>query len=244
MSGDGRTHQTVPRDPMQATQARAVKSLSSVPEQVFHSNVAWLNMSMAGVSHEFFEGLAEVDRVQTEKLASNELLDVASQFVTRPHAEDELKEVLKDAAKAALALRTGRQPDPDWTVKVPQAFFPNESVTVAATEAATGCKMQASAETRRAIDADLDVHRKLACPARAACVPLRDSQEKQMDTLREHFSLRAAGHAGTANSSDVLKILSFCDQCARDADSMTAQIFLLPAANLGNRVVLLRPARP
>ena len=237
VSGDGRTRQTVPRNPMQATQARAVKSLSSVPEHVFHNNVAWLNMSMAGVSHEFFEGLAEVDRAQTEKLASSELLNIASQFVTRPYTEDELKEVLRDAAKAALTLRTGRQPDPDRMVKIPQAFFPNESVTVAATEAATGCKLQASAETRKAIDADLDVHRKLACPARAAYVLLRDSQEKQMDALREHFSLCAAGHAGTISSADALVILDFCDQCSRDADSMMAQIFLLPAANLSNRIM-------
>ena len=113
MSGDGRTVQSVARNPMQATQARTAKALSSVPEHVFHGSIAWLNMSMSGVSHEFFAGLAEADRARSEKLANSEILDIASQFVTRPYTEEELKEVLKDAARKAWELRTGRKPDPD-----------------------------------------------------------------------------------------------------------------------------------
>ena len=240
MSGDGRTHQSVARNPMQATQERSVKPLTSVPEHRFHDGIAWLNMSMAGVSHEFFEGLAEADRSSSEQLALSEILDIASQCVTRPFTEDELKAILKEAARAALVLRTGRQPDPDRIVKVPQTYFPNESVAIAPTEAATGAKFQASTETRKMIDADLDTHRKLACPARAAYVLLRDSQEKQMDLLRAHFALLEGGHAGTMDNADVLQIINFCSQCARDADSMMIQIFLLPAANLSQRI--MKPA--
>jgi len=237
MSGDGRTVQSVARNPMQATQARTAKALSSVPEHVFHDSIAWLNMSMSGVSHEFFAGLAEADRAQSEKLAASEILDIASQFVTRPCAEEELKEILKDAARKAWELRTGRKLEPDRMVKIPQPCFPNESVAIAPTEAAAGLKWQASAETRKVVDADLDTHRRLACPARTAHVLLRDAQEKQMDLLREHFALLAGGHAGSLNSGSVVQILNFCDQCARDADSMMAQTFLLPAANLSARIM-------
>ena len=237
MSGDGRTVQSVARNPMQATQARTAKALSSVPDHVFHGSIAWLNMSMSGVSHEFFAGLAEADRAQSEKLASSEILDIASQFVTRPYTEEELKEVLKDAARKAYELRTGRRPDPDKVIKIPQPYFPNESVAIAPTEAATGRKWQASAETRKVVDADLDTHRRLACPARTAYVLLRDSQEKQMDLLRDHFALLAGGHAGSLDSASVLQILDFCDQCAGDADSMMVQMFLMPAANLSARVM-------
>ena len=237
MSGDGRTVQSVARNPMQATQARTAKALSSVPEHVFHGSIAWLNMSMSGVSHEFFAGLAEADRARSEKLANSEILDIASQFVTRPYTEEELKEVLKDAARKAWELRMGRKPDPDKAIKIPQPYFPNESVAIAPTEAATGRKWQASAETRKVVDADLDTHRRLACPARTAYVLLRDSQEKQMDLLRDHFALLAGGHAGSLDSTSVLQILHFCDQCARDADSMMVQMFLMPAANLSARVM-------
>ena len=58
-----------------------------------------------------------------------------------------------------------------------------------------------------------------------------------MDKLCDHVSLLRGGHEGSLEPGDVEQMLTFSDQCARDADSMSAQLFLLPAMSLRDRVV-------
>ena len=62
-----------------------------------------------------------------------------------------------------------------------------------------------------------------------------------MDKLRDHVSLLRGGHEGSLEPGDVEQTLAFSDLCARDADSMFAQLFLLPAVSLRDRVVPPRP---
>jgi len=125
----------------------------------------------------------------------------------------------------------------DAPVKTPQAHFPDASVTVSCTEKAVGIKMAGGPEVRKVVDAAMDDHRELACPARVAYVLLRDNQERQMDRLRDHISLLRGGHEGSLELGDVEQTMAFSDQCARDADSMFAQLFLLPAKGVRDRVM-------
>ena len=237
MTGDGRVQQAVPRNPMQATQSRAVKPLTSVPAHEFHPTIDWLNVSMAGVSAKFFQGLVGLNQSSVESRSAEEILTIGSKYVTRPFDADEIKTVQKDAAREAWYIRTGERLKLDAPVKIPQAYFPDASVTVSSTEKAVGAKMAGGSEARKVVDAAMDVHRELACPARVAYVLLRDNQERQMDKLRDHVSLLRGGHEGSLELGDIEQILAFSNQCACDADSMFAQLFLIPAMGLRDRVL-------